>query len=264
MKRFLTPRWLVGHLVVGIVGVTCLLLGFWQLDRLEERRVANVVHATRFAEEPRPISQLLDMAGADIDSLAFRRATATGEYVPAEEVLIRSKVRQGIAGFHVVTPLVDLNGRAVAVDRGWVPLEFDTVPVTSAPPPSGMVTVTGLVRLSEERGTLGREDTSGNLTSLSRIDITFLDSVVSADLLPVYLQILGDGSPIELPAGSPPPDFADEGPHFSYAIQWFSFAAVIALGYGFLLRRASRNRSRRGNGEILHHFDSRESGEVGT
>lgn len=265
MRRLLTLRWLVGHVFVVAIGVTCLILGFWQLDRLEERQVTNRVHAARFEESPQPIDRLLQLAGDDIDSLEFRRATATGEYHPAEEVLIRSRVRDGIAGFGVITPLVDTDGSAVAVDRGWVPLEFDTVPVSAAPPPDGTITVTGVVRLSEQRGALGRDDsTAENEASLSRIDLDLIDTMVTAGLQPVYLQELSEGSPIDLPATAPPPDFADEGPHFSYAIQWFSFAVVAAIGYGFLLRRAIRDDSGGGDSQVVDDLDSGKRPQIGT
>lgn len=264
MRRLLTPRWLVGHVFVVAIAVTCVILGAWQLDRLQERRVANLVHAARFEESPQPIDRLLQLAGDDIDSLEFRRATATGEFRPDEEVLVRSRVRDGIAGFGVITPLVDPDGSAVAVDRGWVPLEFNTVPVAAAPPPEGTITVTGVVRLSEQRGALGRDDASaGPDDSLSRIDLDLLDDLVTAQLEPVYLQELGSGSPIDLPATTPPPDFDDEGPHLSYAIQWFSFAVVGAIGYGFLLRRAIRGTSGGGDGQVVDDLDTGERPQIG-
>jgi len=34
----------------------------------------------------------------------------------------------------------------------------------------------------------------------------------------------------------PLPDLGDEGPHFAYAVQWFLFAGVAAVGYPILLR----------------------------
>ena len=75
-----------------------------------------------------------------------------GIFDPGEEVLVRSQVHDGIAGWHVITPLVLADGRAVLVNRGWVPLEMDAVPVPAAPP-SGQVTVTGWVSLTRVRRT---------------------------------------------------------------------------------------------------------------
>jgi cytochrome oxidase assembly protein ShyY1 len=43
----------------------------------------------------------------------------------------------------------------------------------------------------------------------------------------------------ERPIPAPLPD-TSEGPHLSYAIQWFTFAAIALVGYGLLVRRARR------------------------
>lgn len=257
MRRLLAPRWLAAHVFVLAVCVTCVLLGFWQVSRLQERRLSNEVQTARLEAPPLPVEDLLAQAGDDVDSLEYRRATAAGVYQPESEVLIRSQVFNGQAGFDVVTPLVADDGTAVAVNRGWVPLEFDQVPVRAAPPPEGEVTVEGLVRLSE-RGT--NPNQAGPV--LTRVDLDLISQQVGLDLAPVYIEIVGDPNPTVLPVVSPPPDFGDEGPHLTYAIQWFAFALVGAIGYGFLLRRAIR-RSGDGNGEIGDYLDSREERQIG-
>lgn len=262
MRLLLTPRWVVAHVAVVVIGVTFVFLGFWQLDRLAERRQANAVNASRFAADPQPVRQMVDLAAADVDSLEYRRATATGIFVPEEEVLIRSQVREGQAGYEIVTPLL-LDGTAtIAVNRGWVPLEFDTVPVAVAAPPSGSVTIEGVVRLSQSRTAVSPDD-AGSGDSYSRVDLGLLAERVDGALLPVYLEIVGESPPTELPVPADMPDFMDQGPHLIYAIQWFSFALVGAIGYGFLLRRAGR-RGSNGPGEIGNDLDAREEGEIRT
>jgi surfeit locus 1 family protein len=42
-----------------------------------------------------------------------------------------------------------------------------------------------------------------------------------------------------LPVVLPEPEL-DEGPHLSYAVQWFVFATIAAVGYPLVLRRLSR------------------------
>jgi surfeit locus 1 family protein len=220
------------------VGVACIVLGAWQLDRLEERRTANAVQAARFEQEPIPLQELVAAAGGDLDSLEYRRTTFTGTFDPSQEVLVRSQVRDGRAGFDVVTPMVG-SGATALVNRGWVPLEFDEAPVTAAPPPAESVGVVGVVRPSEAATATSPDDGSGSAT-VSRVDIPLLEERLGIELLPVYLEVIGEASATQLPIPAPAPDFSDEGPHLNYAIQWFSFAVVAAVGYGFLLRRAVR------------------------
>jgi surfeit locus 1 family protein len=228
------------HLVVVALAVLFISLGFWQLRRLEERRLENSVGESRFGEVPQDLTSLLAGAGDDEESLEFRRATVNGEFQPADEVLIRSQVHQAVAGFHVITPLVGEDGTAVLVNRGWVPLDADEVPVTAAPPPEGHVTVTGWVRPSQTRGALGPVDPEGGrLVTLSRVDIERIQQQVPYPLAPVYVSAL-DGAEGELPVPAPEPTFDDEGPHLGYAIQWFSFALIGLVGYYFLMRRSAR------------------------
>lgn len=262
MRRLLAPRWLIAHVIVLAVCVGCVVAGFWQLSRLEERRIANAVHEARFGQEPLPVVELVGGSGGDVESLEFRRATATGRFLPEEEILVRSQVFGGRAGFDVVTPLALEDGTAVLVNRGWVPLEFDTAPVAAAPPPEGEVTVEAVVRPSQERGALSPADPGGQARTVSRIDLAFLDRIMSPSLLPIYLEESGEPSPTALPVPAPPPDFTDEGPHLSYAIQWFSFAAVGAVGYGFLIRRALRLPSAGGVGQAGDHVDAGQASEV--
>jgi surfeit locus 1 family protein len=226
--------------VVVALAILFINLGFWQLNRLEERRLENAVGESRFAEEPQDLTALLEGAGGDTGSLEFRRATVTGEYQPADEVLIRSQVYQAVSGFHVITPLVGEDGTAVLVNRGWVPLDADEVPVTAAAPPEGEVTVTGWIRPAQTRGALGPTDPEeGRLVTMNRVDIERIQQQVPYPLEPVYLSAL-EGTEGELPVPASGPTFEDEGPHLGYAIQWFSFALIGVVGYFFLLRRAAR------------------------
>lgn len=212
----------------------------WQLSRLEERRLANTVEESRFEAEPVDIAFLVSSAGPDLDSLSPHRALATGIFAPESEVLIRSQVYLGVAGFHVITPLVTEDGSAVLVNRGWVPLDADQVPVAAAPPPSGVVTVEGWLATTQTRRALGPTDPEGGqLVAMNRVDIARIEEQVPFRLLPVYLVAIGEQGR-ELPIPVDPPVFDDEGPHLAYAIQWFSFLVIGLVGYGFLMRKSLR------------------------
>ena len=246
----------MGHVLVIAVCVLFINLGFWQIRRLEERRIENTVMASRLAADPQPIEELIVGAGSDLDSLEFRRATAAGEFAPTEEVLVRSQVNQGLAGWHVITPLVLADGRAVLVNRGWVPLEMDAVPVPAVPPP-GEVTLTGWLGLTRARQAGGATEPEGRLTQIARIDIERLQEQMPFELLPVYLSV--DESEAPLPIAVAAPIVTDEGPHLLYAIEWFSFTLISVVGYIFLLRRAVHRSNvvsgERGLGQSRDHSD---------
>jgi len=230
----------MAHIVVLVLAVVFVNLGFWQLRLLEERQLTNAVAEARYTAAPETLEIMLSAAGGDVGSLEYRRATFTGVFEPEHEVLIRSQVHQGSAGFHVVTPLVGEGGSAVLVNRGWVPLGLDDVPVVDAPPPEGTVSILGWVRPSQQRQALGPEDPEdGRLVTMNRVDIDRIQQQVPFDLDPVYLSLLGEqeeGRPIL----AEEPEFSDEGSHLAYAIQWFAFAVIGIVGYIALIRRSSK------------------------
>lgn len=245
MYRFLaTPRWLVAHLVVVAIVAVFISLGSWQLRRLDERRAANAQLELRLANPEMPLPDLVDGIGgpSDGEALAYRRVIASGIYDTSHEVLARSRVYEGQNGFHVLTPLVTGDGRAVMVNRGWVPLQWDQPPVDGALPPDGEVVLAGVIRASESRSGLGPSDPAeGPLERMYWIDITRLQAQVPYTLYPVYVQLLEQQPPQSgpLPVPAPLPEL-DEGPHLSYAIQWFSFTVIALVGYGALIRTSAR------------------------
>ena len=246
MTRVLrSPRWLLGHVLVVAICLAFVNLGLWQVRRLEDRLLQNIVMANRLSTPPAPIGELVAGAGSDIDSLEYRNATAVGTFDTLEEVLVRSQVHRGSAGWHVLTPLILGDGRAVMVNRGWIPLEMDSVPVAAAPP-SGQVTVPGWVSLTRVRRSGGALEPEGRLTQIARVDLARLQEQMPFELLPVYLVSDLSGTP--LPVALERPDVMDEGPHLVYAIEWFSFALIGVVGYFFLVRRAVRRSAFRDDG----------------
>ena len=233
-RRLLQPKWILAHAVVVAVAVVFVFLGFWQLDRHQERVAQNELGERRISSEPVSLEELVENT-EDLESIEYRRVEVTGEYAPEDEVLIRSQVHLGTAGFHVITPLVKETGEAVLVNRGWVPLNMDQPPV-EASPPSGLVTVEGWIELSEQRPPLGPEDPPGReLGVLNRVDLERIAQQIPMAIEPVYVIRTGDDDEPPIPVRIPA--FDDQGPHLAYAIQWFGFALVGLVGYYFLARK---------------------------
>jgi len=236
------PKWVVATLAVVILAAIFVRLGLWQMDRLEERRTENVVGEQRLAMAPVALSDLLATAGDDLSSIEYRPVVVTGVFDTSEEVLIRSQVELGQAGFHVITPLQAEQG-SVLVSRGWVPLSMDVPPVDAAPP-AGPTDVEGWVHLNEPRPRLGAEEQAGHNDVFNRVDIDRIGSQLPYQVAPVYVVAVGDDT--ELPIPTDPPDFSDEGPHLGYAVQWFGFALVTLVGFFFRVRARSRPRRQPG------------------
>jgi surfeit locus 1 family protein len=225
------PRLRQGFLIVItiVVAATCVRLGFWQLDRLHGRREINAMLEVRGAAPIAPI------ASVDPAALPYRHVMATGTYDRGHEWILSGRTQDGTAGNHVLTPLILNDGAAVVVDRGWVPLEDAGVPVSgTAAAPGGRVTVTGLA-LPPDDVSAPAISPAPNITT--RIDLG--RGGLPYRLLPVYVLLQTQDPPQDLPAIIPPP-ILDEGPHLSYAIQWFAFATIAVIGGGILLNRERR------------------------
>ncbi len=227
--------WVVAGISVAVLAVVFVRLGFWQLDRLDQRRSANAIGEQRLAATPVDLATLLAEANGEYDSIEYRPVLLRGTFDPSQEVLIRSQVELGQAGFHVITPMALEDGGAVLVNRGWVPLDMDRPPV-DAPPPPGPVEVEGWVHTTQTRPPLGPEDPAGDLQVFNRVDVVRISEQVDLDLADVYVVETGErGNDLPLPPAKP--EFTDEGPHLAYAIQWFGFAIVAVVGFGALYRR---------------------------
>lgn len=236
----LTPRKLGRHLFVLIVVAGCITAGFWQIARLHERRRFNARAEHELALPPEPLDVALP-AGTRSDPAAveYRRVSVTGTYDVRDEAVLVGRELGDSPGNHVLTPLLLGDGRAVVVDRGWVPFAMDSPPIAGATPPGGRVTVTGVL-FPPDADTPVPHGTA-RVSVLTKIDVGRIAAEVPARVLPVYvwLQSQTPGQSGELPRRVGLPALT-EGPHFSYAVQWFCFALVGLIGYPVLLRRERR------------------------
>lgn len=243
MYRFaFRPAWLLSHLFAASLIVLFVSLGFWQLSRHDEKVERNAVVAARTQEPAAPVEELV--AGADgneVEDLRYRQATAVGTYEPDADVLIDNRSHEGLPGAWVVTPLRLADGSVVAVSRGFQ--GFDSGVIDPPVPPEGEVAVTGTVLPWDERSCGVRTDDDGAPIGSACLRRDAVETALGGSVLPVALQRISSVPedadvlvPVPLPA-------LDEGPHRSYAVQWFIFATIGFVGYPLILRRVARDRS---------------------
>ena len=234
VSRRMTPR-ARGYLFFGItlaLAAVFVRLGVWQLSRLSERRAYNrKVQAERALP---PVSLDTGTVTPVGESLAHRRVTVTGVYDPAGELVLRGQSEQGVAGVRLVTPLrIAGKDSAVLVQRGFVPspdaMTVDQGAVTEA----GERTVAGIVSVLPDSEPQGDERTVNGQKTWRRVDLRAARLRVSYPLLPILILQTPDPSLPSSPRRDEAPAL-DDGPHLSYAIQWFAFATT-ALVVGVLV-----------------------------
>jgi surfeit locus 1 family protein len=82
-----------------------------------------------------------------IPEFVFRKVVLRGKWDHARSMLLVPRVREGVHGAHVVTPLIRENGSTVLVDRGFVSNDF----ISTYQREEGEVEVLGMLRTSQPR-----------------------------------------------------------------------------------------------------------------
>ena len=255
MERYrfaLRPRWIISSVLIVILVVTMVNLGFWQLRRLHERRTYNAGVRHNQQEQPVDIGALMHpgdpySVGHDQN---YRQTSATGTYDTSQEIIIRSRSLNDGPGVWIATPLRLADGSAVVVVRGFVPTAGtpDAVP-KDAEPPAGPVAITGFVQETQTKALLESSDPpDGHLTDMARVDLARMQKQMPYPLDPAWisLQTQQPAQTTEFPRIVPAPTL-DDGPHLSYAIQWFIFSTIAIIGWPLILRRKARDLEREGD-----------------
>jgi cytochrome oxidase assembly protein ShyY1 len=219
--------------LAGVVALVCSALGFWQLQRLSDRRARNAAIEGERSRDPRPVTS----ARTNAPLPAYTPVRVTGTFDAEREVLVYGRPFDGRSGHWLLTPLVFDDGSAILVVRGWVPFAYQRAPVAEAAPPDGAVTIRGFL-LPDEGDGASEPDTD---RVIGRVHVEGIASVLPYPVYPSPIQLTESSEPhrgdLPVPIGWPE---ISEGPHLSYAIQWFSFASIAVAGAVVLLRRERR------------------------
>ena len=238
----LTKRGVVGTLAVLVVAAVCVRLGIWQLDRRADRRDRNRAVAERMALEP----VTLDAVPPDTAGLTFRRAVVTGPVDDDRAIILAGRSRNGAPGVHLLSP-VRIGGGAVLVNRGWLPAADAATIDLDAARLRGGIRAEGVLAPFPD---VDIDRPEGFQVRWFRVDGEAIRRQYPYPVASLYLVTT---APVEpgpddglrtgpdtmnalIPAPLEPPRL-EPGPHLSYAIQWFSFAAIALIGWLVLIMR---------------------------
>jgi surfeit locus 1 family protein len=237
-------KWLLATLLVVAGAALCIRLGIWQLDRLEQRRAFNHQVESMRARQALDLNQEVP---DDISKMEWRAVRVQGRYDFANQIALRNQYYGTEYGYHLLTPLLFEDGQAVLVDRGWVPAEGNSSPQDwQKYDEAGEVTLTGQIRLGQTKPKIGGvadavPEDGPRLEIWNNADIERISQQLPYAALPVYIQPAVDGNDTTPPIPYQPTIELTEGPHFGYALQWFTFATILLVGYPFFLRKQESN-----------------------
>jgi len=243
------PAWIVSHVLVALLVLVLIALGFWQRARYLERTEQADRIEERATQPPVPIATVVPpgaTAASLPESAEFTRVSATGTFDVANEILIRNRSYAGAPGSWVLTPLIQADGTALPVVRGWVPNVDPDPPGPPFPggePPTGEVTIAGVLQFTQTKGGFGAADpATGRLEVLSRVDVARVGAQLDHPVVPAWVLLDAQQPP---QTGRLPSRVAVEVPsasqNISYMFQWWFFAAIAAGGYVLILRRHARS-----------------------
>ncbi len=237
-----SKRWLSYLLLTALFAGACVALSNWQFARRDEAKQEIARVLANYNAAPQPLESVLPQLDAFNQDDKWIPVTVKGTYLPEEQLIVRSRPREQVAGVEVLTPLRTADGSVFIVDRGWLPAnENPEDPYLIPAPPTGQVTVVARLKASEP-SIPGRGMADGQVAT---IELPLIQEVLNQ---PTYIGAYGlldseNPAPTEsapLPALKPT---LDEGAHLSYALQWIMFGILAFIGLGWAVRNEIRIRN---------------------
>ena len=206
-----------------------LRLGFWQLERAEEKR--NLIELFKQQNELGPLSLTGKFKAGTV--LNYRLARVSGSYNSNKMVFIDNKIHQGKTGVYVLTPFKLKNSEySVLVNRGWVSMGFDRSLLPKIKTPQGLLKLSGKLKIITEKPfTVGNQFQSneGWPALMQWINILEIEKKSGLKLLP-YIFLLDEKEQSGYVRNWKPVVMQPEK-STSYAVQWFALALALTIIY---------------------------------
>jgi surfeit locus 1 family protein len=236
------PRGPVALSLLALLGLVLfaafIALGTWQVYRLGWKRelIARVDQRVHAAPVPAPGPG--EWSGITAASAEYRHVTLQGRFLHDKPTLVWTASQYG-SGYWLMTPLQQADGAIVLVNRGFVPPDWCGIKHQCTVGPDGLVTLTGLLRISEPPGLFRHNDPARD--SWYTRDVAAIAAARGlTDVAPYYVD--EEAAPGTLDAGKPSwPQggltvIAFPNNHLSYLITWYALALMV-LGAGIYVAR---------------------------
>ena len=197
-------------------------LGFWQLERADEKRDLQTLYEQRIALPTFRLESKIKARG----ELENRRVYVRGQFDDKHQILIDNKIYKGQVGYYVITPLkMTGSDQFVMVNRGWVPAGKTRSDLPEIEVTNRHVTIHGvLIKARRDIFMISdkNRDIDGWPTRFQWLDIQEFIKDTTFNVYPFAILMDADdphGYTREWGQVNVEPD-----KNTSYAMQWFSFA----------------------------------------
>jgi surfeit locus 1 family protein len=203
--------------------VLTMWLGNWQSERAETKRALQARYDAALEEAPIHVGNTL----LDRDSVLYRRVEVEGTFDDAHTILLDNRVFDGVAGYHVLTPFKIKGSRlAILVNRGWIATGRSRDQLPLIPAPQGLIKLVGVATDPHSRYVELMHGTSQGRV-WQNLDFERFTASYGSILQPVLLLQTSQAED-GLVRDWPRPD-TGISMHVSYAVQWYSLAATLAV-----------------------------------
>lgn len=220
------PRGLTS-LVALLLFALLIGLGFWQLDRAQQKKALQAAFAIQSAHAPLALERL------DPGALTsrYRRVSARGRYDGEHQVLFDNQISEGRPGYHVLTPLKLASGGAILVNRGWLVADPARRRTPDVAVSEAEVIVQGRIGQPANPGLQFAEQGEEWPRVVQSVDYQRLSQALGYPLLPALILLDADAE--QGYRRDWQPRFGGFGParHYGYAVQWFALALALAVIY---------------------------------
>jgi len=207
-------------------------LGFWQLDRSEQKQVFVNKQLLSADKEDLKLTDTIDL-----NKSRYRTTEITGYFESSKQFLIDNQIVNGRAGYFVMTPFKVLElDRSVLVNRGWVRLNKDRRVLPEIAIEEKKRKIIGRINHFPAVGIRleGAEIPTESWPSVVQVvDIKVLSEKLGYSLFPFQIELdktMSDGYSRDWKNKTiMPPE-----KHVAYAVQWFGLAITLTvLFFGF-------------------------------
>ncbi len=208
-------------------------LGFWQMDRAEQKRTQHADFESRQSGRSINLNQD-DIKSFDKDEIKWRHVNATGEFLEKHQILLDNRVEKGQAGYYVYTPFrLEQSGYVVLVNRGWISVGDDRTMRPDLNITSGLVNIKGVAKEQPNTGVLLKvlppEQLFENIYRVQQLNINAVALLTKTKLLSFIIRLEPESEHGYRRQWKTPG--SGESVNIGYAFQWFAFATTLLIIY---------------------------------
>lgn len=217
--RFVLPATLICIMVAFLIS-----LGFWQLDRADEKRA---IESAIEVANTGAIEFIDSFEGLEYKE--YYHIQLKGHYLPEKQFIYDNQIVQQTSGYYVLTPFViDSSNSAILVNRGFIPWRGQRNQLADISLFSMDEVIKVQVSKPVKRLELGQSEPDTVFPILLQsLDLDSMSDISGLQLSPVIGLLSpesGNGFVRQWK-----PYTGSIGKHLGYALQWFAMALVLSI-----------------------------------